>query len=125
MSLSSASHALTSELVFVIFVVVERWNRILISDSYSVSSSSFSNLVTIPPGPHLLSDLLATSPILAGEGGAGMAQGMDQDGDFGASAGGAGGAGGDFGIDPNMDPELAMVSVGARNTIVSCTAFVG
>ena len=66
-----------------------------------------SNLVTIPPGPHLLSDLLATSPILAGEGGAGMPTGMDQDGgDFGAGATG----GADFGIDPNMDPELAMVS---------------
>jgi 26S proteasome regulatory subunit N10 len=94
---------------------------------YSVSSSSFSNLVTIPPGPHLLSDLLATSPILAGEGGAGMAQGMDQDGDFGAAAGGEGGAGGDFGIDPNMDPELAMVSFGLRSAgqcIDSQTVFV-
>ncbi|KAG7535957.1 hypothetical protein FFLO_03555 [Filobasidium floriforme] len=74
----------------------------------ATQNSENCNLVTIPPGPHLLSDLLATSPILAGEGGAGMAQGMDQDGDFGAAAGGAGGAGGDFGIDPNMDPELAM-----------------
>lgn len=44
-----------------------------------------------------------------------MAQGMDQDGDFGAAAGGGGGAGGDFGIDPNMDPELAMVSFGLRS----------
>lgn len=69
--------------------------------------SADSHLVTIPPGPHLLSDLLATSPVLAGEGGAGMAAGMDQDGgDFGGGAGG----GGDFGLDPNMDPELAMVS---------------
>lgn len=46
-----------------------------------------------------------------------MAQGMDQDGDFGAAAGGGGGAGGDFGIDPNMDPELAMVSVGLRSAM--------
>lgn len=94
---------------------------------YSVSFSLFSNLVTIPPGPHLLSDLLATSPILAGEGGAGMAQGMDQDGDFGAAAGGGGGAGGDFGIDTNMDPELAMVSFGLRSAgqcIDSETVFV-
>jgi len=74
-----------------------------------VRFTSLSNLVTIPPGPHLLSDLLATSPILAGEGGmgGGGAAGMDQDGDFGA--GGGGGGGGDFGLDPNMDPELAMV----------------
>jgi hypothetical protein len=51
--------------------------------------------VSVPPGPHLLSDIILTSPILydperpTAEGGA---EGMED------------------GIDPNMDPELAMVS---------------
>jgi 26S proteasome regulatory subunit N10 len=68
------------------------------------------HLVTIPAGV-LPSDVLASSPIVHGAGGAGG-------GGFGAEAmGGAagagdeGGAGGfaDFGgVDPNMDPELAM-----------------
>jgi len=66
------------------------------------------HLVTIPAGV-LPSDVLASSPILAGAGGYG---------DMGMSAGGGAGGGGagfdgsafaDFGgIDPNMDPELAM-----------------
>ncbi|RSH83980.1 hypothetical protein EHS25_005225 [Saitozyma podzolica] len=52
-----------------------------------------SHLVSVPPGPHLLSDIILTSPILydperpTAEGGA---EGMED------------------GIDPNMDPELAM-----------------
>jgi 26S proteasome regulatory subunit N10 len=75
----------------------------MVDGSYHIRIDS--NIVTIPPGPHLLSDILATSPILGGE--SGIPQGMDTDGDFGGAAGG--GAGGD-GIDPNMDPELAMVS---------------
>ncbi|WVR03087.1 hypothetical protein IAU60_000076 [Kwoniella sp. DSM 27419] len=57
-----------------------------------------SHLVSIPPGPHFLSDVIASSPILF-------------DGER-AMPGGSGGegAGGGFedGIDPNMDPELAM-----------------
>jgi len=61
----------------------------------SVNSGENSHLVTVPPGPHVLSDILISSPIIS-EGGA--------SGNFG---------GGDFdaygGIDPSMDPELAMV----------------
>jgi 26S proteasome regulatory subunit N10 len=58
------------------------------------------HLVTIPAGV-LPSDVLISSPILAGDGGVSM-------------GGGGGGGGGDAfaeygGIDPNMDPELAMV----------------
>lgn len=49
-----------------------------------------SHLVTVPAGQHVLADVLATSPILEGEGGS--AGGMDE-----------------FGIDPNVDPELALV----------------
>lgn len=68
------------------------------------------HLVTIPAGV-LPSDVLASSPILAADGGAYAAAAAGA-GAFGAAAGGGGGgeAGGfDFGgVDPNMDPELAM-----------------
>lgn len=53
-----------------------------------------SHLVTVPPGPHL-SDALISSPIIQGEDGMG--------------AGGMGGAAFEFGVDPNEDPELALV----------------
>ncbi|KAJ9126540.1 hypothetical protein QFC24_001568 [Naganishia onofrii] len=72
------------------------------------------HIVSIPPGPHLLSDLIASSPILAADGGAfaaSAAAGASGDGDIDMAAlGGGGGAGGDDfgGIDPSMDPELAM-----------------
>lgn len=52
-----------------------------------------SHLVTVPPGPHL-SDALLTSAIIQGEDG----------------AAGMGGAAFEFGVDPNEDPELALVS---------------
>lgn len=53
---------------------------------------SSSHLVTVPPGP-LLSDALITSPVIVGEDGAGAVPG-----------------GYEFGVDPNEDPELALVS---------------
>jgi len=60
----------------------------------AVNSDENSHLVTIPPGPHVLSDILISSPIVS-EGGAG-----------------AGGRSNDFdaygGVDPSMDPELAL-----------------
>lgn len=56
---------------------------------------SGSHLVTVPPGPHL-SEALITSPIIQGEDGTGAA--------------GLSGAGFEFGVDPNEDPELALVS---------------
>lgn len=57
----------------------------------SVNSNDNSHLVTIPPGPTLLSDVLISSPIISGEdGGAGV------------------GAGYEFGVDPTLDPELAL-----------------
>lgn len=54
-----------------------------------------SHLVTVPPGPHL-SDALLSSPIIQGEDGMGAA--------------GMGGGAFEFGVDPNEDPELALVS---------------
>lgn len=65
----------------------------------NVNSGDNSHLVTIPPGPHLLSDLLLSSPILQGDdGGAGYSGG----------AGAGGGNSFEFGVDPNLDPELAL-----------------
>ncbi|KAI8056498.1 uncharacterized protein B0P05DRAFT_559928 [Gilbertella persicaria] len=62
----------------------------------NVNNSDNSHLVTIPPGPHLLSDMLISTPIIAGEDGAA--------GNFGGSSGGDF----EFGIDPSLDPELAL-----------------
>lgn len=70
----------------------------------AVKSNEGSHLEVVPPGPNLLSDTIVASPILAGEGGS-------------AATNGGGGAGGDnatnndfeFGVDPNLDPELALV----------------
>ncbi|KAI8339844.1 hypothetical protein BD560DRAFT_359605 [Blakeslea trispora] len=64
----------------------------------NVNNSDNSHLVTIPPGPHLLSDMLISTPIVAGEDGAA--------GQFGGSGGGGGDF--EFGIDPSLDPELAL-----------------
>lgn len=47
--------------------------------------------MTVPPGP-LLSDALISSPVIVGEDGAGAVPG-----------------GYEFGVDPNEDPELALV----------------
>lgn len=72
----------------------------------AVNTNDESHIVTIPPGPHILSDILLSSAIVSGEGGGGG---------FAASAAAAaahasGAAGGefDFGVDPTLDPELAM-----------------
>lgn len=59
----------------------------------AVNNSDNSHLVTIPPGPHILSDILLTSPIVSGEDGPPPGFG----GNF------------EFGVDPSLDPELAMV----------------
>ncbi|WRT63209.1 uncharacterized protein IL334_000112 [Kwoniella shivajii] len=62
------------------------------------AGSEESHLVSIPPGPQFLSDVILSSPILF-------------DGESavpGGSGGGGEGGFGDDGIDPNMDPELAM-----------------
>lgn len=59
----------------------------------AITSSDNSHLVTIPPGPHLLSDTLANSEIVGGTGSAEAGEGTS---DF------------EFGVDPSMDPELAL-----------------
>lgn len=67
----------------------------------NIKGGDGSHLEVIPPGPSLLSDRLASSPILAGDG----VQPRESAGD-----GGAGGGGGEFefDVDPSTDPELAL-----------------
>ncbi|KAF9353222.1 hypothetical protein BGX26_009010 [Mortierella sp. AD094] len=62
----------------------------------AVNNNDNSNLVTVPPGPHLLSDVLVSSAIVAGEDGSAPA--------YVSSGGGSY----EFGVDPNLDPELAL-----------------
>jgi len=69
----------------------------------AVNSDENSHLVTVPPGPHVLSDILISSPIIQGEDGGGAAAAM-------ATGGGGGAAAGEFaefGVDPTIDPEFA------------------
>lgn len=68
----------------------------------AINSSDNSHLATIPPGPHLLSDLLITTPILGENGLPGGA------GAGGEGSGEGGGGGFEFGVDPSLDPELAL-----------------
>ncbi|KAG5461987.1 MAG: hypothetical protein BJ554DRAFT_5741, partial [Olpidium bornovanus] len=65
----------------------------------AVRNNDNSHLVTVPPGPHVLSDLLISSPVINSDGGAP------------AGFGGGGAVGFEFGIDPNLDPELALVRI--------------
>ena len=70
----------------------------------NVKGGEGSHLAIIPPGPHLLSDALLTTPILGGEAVAGEAGGGT-----GASDPAEGAAGSfEFGVDPSRDPELAL-----------------
>ena len=72
----------------------------------NVKGGDGSHLAIIPPGPHLLSDALVSTPILSGDGVGGGGAAM------GAGAGAEAGEGGtnnfEFGVDPSMDPELAL-----------------
>lgn len=70
----------------------------------AVNSGDNSHLVTIPPGPHLLSDILRTSPIIQEDGD----DSMDVGGGMGGAAGGSNDADFEFGVDPSVDPELAL-----------------
>ncbi|KAJ7190208.1 hypothetical protein GGX14DRAFT_483527 [Mycena pura] len=75
----------------------------------SVNSGDNSHIVTVPAGNLLLSDVLISSPILAGDR---MASIPDELVPGGAGGAGASGAGDnsqfEFGVDPSLDPELAM-----------------
>ena len=68
-----------------------------------IKTTDGSHLALIPPGPNLLSDHLATTEILAGDGVG------PRGGDTGVDGGVESGGGAfDFGVDPSADPELAL-----------------
>jgi 26S proteasome regulatory subunit N10 len=67
----------------------------------NIKSAEGCHLEVIPPGPHLLSDLIRSTPILDHDGSA------PRNDDIGGG-GDSGGAGFEFGDDPNNDPELAL-----------------
>ncbi|GJQ15630.1 hypothetical protein GpartN1_g7421.t1 [Galdieria partita] len=72
----------------------------------AVNSNENSHLLSVLPGPHILSDVVLTSPIVQQEA---MDSGYGGGG-TGSSVSGQTGGGSDFefGVDPNVDPELAM-----------------
>ncbi|KAJ7661590.1 hypothetical protein DFH06DRAFT_1192734 [Mycena polygramma] len=76
----------------------------------SASSSDNSHIVTAPPGNHLLSDVLISSPILAGDRSGSIPDDLVPGGagDGAAASGSGGNAAFEFGVDPSLDPELAM-----------------
>ena len=69
-----------------------------------------SHYISVPPGSHLISDVILSSSILAAD------RGIPEEamGEAGPSVGTTSGAGGsnqfEFGVDPSLDPELAMAS---------------
>ncbi|OSX60734.1 hypothetical protein POSPLADRAFT_1058905 [Postia placenta MAD-698-R-SB12] len=68
------------------------------------SSNDNSHYLAVPPGPHLLSDVVLSSSILAGD------RGIPEEAMGEAASGSAAGAANDFafGVDPSLDPELAL-----------------
>jgi len=71
--------------------------------------SEESHLQNVPPGPHILSDILLSSPIVVGEGGGGgFGAAAAASAAAAAVAASSGGGEYDFGVDPTLDPELAL-----------------
>jgi len=66
----------------------------------AVNNHENSHIVTLPPGEHMLSQMLNATPIVRGDAAA------PAEGAAGVPPGGS--ALDDFGIDPNVDPELAL-----------------
>lgn len=75
----------------------------------AVNTAEESHLITVPAGPHILSDMLLSSPVIVGEGGGGGFGAAAAASAAAAAASGAAGGEYDFGVDPSLDPELAMV----------------
>ena len=65
----------------------------------------YRHYIAVPPGIHLLSDIVLSSPVLAGD------RGIPEEAMGVPAPGGAPSAANDFefGVDPSLDPELAMV----------------
>ncbi|KAH8105414.1 hypothetical protein BXZ70DRAFT_524976 [Cristinia sonorae] len=70
----------------------------------NVNSGDNSRYVSIPPGPHLLSDVLVSSAVLAGD--RGIPEELMGNPEAAAPSGSA--TNFEFGVDPTLDPELAM-----------------
>ncbi|KAI0666169.1 hypothetical protein C8Q78DRAFT_1157260 [Trametes maxima] len=69
----------------------------------NANSGDNSHYLAVPPGTHLLSDMILNSPLLAGD------RGIPEEAMGDSAAGPAAGGGGfEFGVDPSLDPELAM-----------------
>ncbi|KAI0655235.1 hypothetical protein C8Q70DRAFT_1057603 [Cubamyces menziesii] len=69
----------------------------------NANSGDNCHYLAVPPGTHLLSDMILNSPILAGD------RGIPEEAMGDVPSGSAGGGGGfEFGVDPSLDPELAM-----------------
>ncbi|KAG5437882.1 hypothetical protein PCANB_000597 [Pneumocystis canis] len=66
----------------------------------AINSDDNSHLITIPPGPHLLSDQLMQSPVITNDGSSIHNTSNLQDTLSNEHFG--------FGVDPNLDPELAL-----------------
>jgi 26S proteasome regulatory subunit N10 len=62
----------------------------------------------VPPGTHLLSDALISSPILSADRSSSIPEELGGTGD-GPIPTGSGSNNFEFGVDPSLDPELAMV----------------
>ncbi|RDB15620.1 26S proteasome non-ATPase regulatory subunit 4, partial [Hypsizygus marmoreus] len=73
----------------------------------SASSGDNSHIISVPPGAHLLSDALISSPILSADRSSSIPAELGGTGDMPVPSG-SGGAGFEFGVDPSLDPELAM-----------------
>ncbi|PPQ86766.1 hypothetical protein CVT25_012411 [Psilocybe cyanescens] len=82
-------------------------SRVLKAFIDNVNSSENSHLLAVPPGTHLLSDALISSPILSADRSAAVPEEL---GGTGAAAAGGSSSANDFefGVDPSLDPELAM-----------------
>ena len=74
----------------------------------AIKGSDGSHLEVVQPSGNLLSDVIVASPILAGDNANG-ANGGGANGVPGADGGAGGGGDFEFGVDPNVDPELALV----------------
>lgn len=72
----------------------------------AVNNNNNSHLVTIPPGPHILSDILISSPIINEDAGTGTGTGASTTGTATSSRADTLASFG--GVDPNIDPELAL-----------------
>lgn len=82
---------------------VEEETNVLKAFVDNTANSDNSHLVSVPPGTHLLSDVIISSPILSEDRGIPL----EAMGDVGGASG-SGGANFEFGVDPSLDPELAL-----------------